>query len=63
MTERILDKSDTTYGFAARVRGTNQWLSNRWPDGVQAGPTVPTLTSDRTKMSIDEAVKKFEVII
>ena len=54
MTERILDKSDTTCGFAARVKGTSQWLSNKWPDGVQAGPTVPTLTGDRTKMSIDE---------
>ena len=54
MKERILDRSDTICGFAARVKGTNKWLRNYWSGGAQTGTNVQTLTNDRTKMSIDE---------
>lgn len=54
MKERILDRSDTICGFAARVKGTNKWLRNKWQGGMQIGTNVQTLTNDRTKMSIDE---------
>ena len=54
MKERILDRSDTIVGFAARAKGTNKWLRNKWSGGAQTGTNVQTLTNDRTKMSIDE---------
>ena len=54
MKERILEKSDTICGFAARVKGTNKWLRNKWSGSTQTGTNVQTLTNDRTKMSIDE---------
>lgn len=54
MKERILDRSDTICGFAARAKGTNKWVRNKWSGGAQTGTNVQTLTNDRTKMSIDE---------
>lgn len=54
MKERILDRSDTIVGFAARAKGTNKWVKNKWSGGAQTGTNVQTLTNDRTKMSIDE---------
>ena len=54
MKERILDRSDTIVGFAARAKGTNKWVRNKWSGGAQTGTNVQTLTNDRTKMSIDE---------
>jgi hypothetical protein len=54
MKERILDRSDTICGFAAKATGTNKWLRNKWSGGAQTGTNVQTLTNDRTKMSIDE---------
>lgn len=54
MKERILDRSDTIVGFAAKAKGTNKWLRNKWSGGAQTGTNVQTLTNDRTKMSIDE---------
>ncbi len=54
MKERILDRSDTIVGFAARAKGTNKWLRNKWSGGAQTGTNVQTLTNDRTKMSINE---------
>ena len=54
MKERILDRSDTICGFAARAKGTNKWLRNKWSGGAQTGTNVQKLTNDRTKMSIDE---------
>ena len=53
-SERILDRVDTVVGYAARVKGTNKWLRNKWQGGAQTGTNVQTLTNDRTKMSIDE---------
>lgn len=52
--ERILDRADTIVGYAARVKGTNKWLRNKWSGGAQTGTNVQTLTNDRTKISIDE---------
>ena len=60
MKERILDRSDTIVGFAARAKGTNKWLRNKWSGGAQTGTNVQTLTNDRTKMSIDEK-KQIEI--
>lgn len=57
MKERILDRSDMNVGFAARAKGTNKWLRNKWLGGMQIGTNVQTLTNDRTKMSIDEKEK------
>lgn len=57
MKERILDRVDTICGFAARAKGTNKWLRNKWRGGMQIGTNVQTLTNDRTKMSIDEKEK------
>ena len=54
MKERILDRSETICGFAARVKGTNKWLRNKWSGGAQTGTNVQALTNDRTKMSIDQ---------
>lgn len=54
MKERILDRLDTICGFAARAKGTNKWLRNKWSGSAQTGTNVQTLTNDRTKMSIDE---------
>ena len=54
MKERILDRMDTMVGFAARAKGTNKWVRNKWQGGAQTGTNVQTLTNDRTKMSIDE---------
>lgn len=53
-SERILDQIDTMVGYAARVKGTNKWLRNKWQGGGQTGTNVQTLTNDRTKMSIDQ---------
>lgn len=52
--ERILDKVDTVSGFAARVKGTNKWLRNKWSGGSQTGTNIQSLTNDRTKMSVDQ---------
>lgn len=52
--ERILDKIDTVVGYAARAKGTNKWLRNKWSGSAQTGTNVQTLTNDRTKVSIDE---------
>ena len=43
MKERILDRSDTIVGFAARAKGTNKWLRNNG-QVVQTGTNVQTLT-------------------
>ena len=52
--ERVLDRMDVMTGYAARAKGTNKWLRNKWQGGAQTGTNVQTLTNDRTKMSIDE---------
>lgn len=52
--ERILDRFDTAVGYAARAKGTNKWLRNKWSGSVQTGTNIQTLTNDRTKISIDE---------
>ena len=52
--ERLLDKVDVMTGFAARVKGTNKWLRNKWSGGAQTGTNVQSLTNDRTVMSIDQ---------
>ena len=52
--ERILDKVDVMAGFAARVKGTNKWLRNKWSGSAQTGTNVQSLTNDRTVMSIDQ---------
>lgn len=52
--ERILDRADTLVGYAARAKGTNKWLRNKWSGGGQTGTNVQTLTNDRTKISVDE---------
>lgn len=52
--ERILDKVDVMTGFAARVKGTNKWLRNKWQGGMQTGTNVQSLTNDRTVMTIDQ---------
>jgi hypothetical protein len=53
-TERILDRIDIATGYAARVKGTNKWLRNKWQGGAQTGTNVQVLTNDRTKISIDQ---------
>jgi hypothetical protein len=50
--ERLLDRVDIKTGFAARVKGTNKWLRNKWSGGAQTGTNVQSLTNDRTVMSI-----------
>jgi hypothetical protein len=52
--ERLLDRVDIKTGFAARVKGTNKWLRNKWSGGMQTGTNVQTLTNDRTVMTIDQ---------
>ena len=48
--ERILDRSDTIVGFAARAKGTNKWLRNQFTLGTNR----QSLTNDRTVMTIDQ---------
>ena len=52
--ERILDRVDVITGFAARAKGTNKWLRNKWSGGAQTGTNVQSLTNDRTVMTIDQ---------
>ncbi len=52
--ERLLDRVDIKTGFAARVKGTNKWLRNKWQGSAQTGTNVQTLTNDRTMMTIDQ---------
>ena len=52
--ERILDRVDVITGFAARAKGTNKWLRNKWSGGAQTGTNVQSLTNDRTIMTIDQ---------
>ena len=60
-SERILDRIDTMVGYAARAKGTNKWLRNKWSGGAQTGTNVQTLTNDRTKMTIEHEKKMIEV--
>lgn len=59
--ERILDRVDVITGFAAKAKGTNKWLRNKWSGGAQTGTNVQTLTNDRTKMTIEHEKKMIEV--
>ena len=60
-SERILDRMDVVPGYAARAKGTNKWLRNKWSGGAQTGTNVQTLTNDRTKMTIEQEKKMIEV--
>ena len=48
--ERILDRVDVITGFAAKAKGTNKWLRNKFT----LGTNEQVLTNDRTKITIDE---------
>lgn len=52
--ERILARTDTMVGFAAKAKGTNKWLRNYWQGGMQTGTNAQSLTEDKTRVTIDQ---------